>query len=250
MAIREIDIDSISSYLDAIRTATAHWYFPRGCNPWFRGQTDGSKPPIPSVFRKSHKEQDLVTFFVQRAGMYKDGALPQSPAQWLSLMQHVGLPTRLLDWTESALAALYFAVNQDANIDSAVWVLDSIELNKLSGIINLPSSTMEPVADSYRIAFSINPKSPSTFPIAVAPTHVHVRMAAQRGYFTIHGTDKRSFVAQFEHHKLANDRRLIKMNIRSGDREHLKRDLGLLGIKQATLFPDLDGLAAELADTF
>jgi hypothetical protein len=250
MAIREVEVDSVSCYLDAIRDVTSHWYFPTGCNPWFRGQSDGSKPPLPSVFRRSHKEQDLVTFFIQRAGMYTNDPLPRSPAQWLSLMQHVGLPTRLLDWTDSALAGLFFAVNSEANIDGAVWMLDPIELNKLSNIVNLPASDMEPVVQSYKIAFSANPKNPPKFPIAVSPTHVHKRMAVQRGCFTIHGRDKRSFVAQFEQHPFAGDGRLVKLRIPERARQPLIRELAILGIKYATLFPDLDGLARELADTF
>jgi hypothetical protein len=250
MPILEITVDSFPAYLDAIRDATSHWYFPTGCNPWFRGQSDGSKKPIPTVFRNPHKEEDLVTSFAQRARMYTDQLLPNSRAQWLSLMQHVGLPTRLLDWSDSALVGLFFAVNNDVPVDAAVWLLDPIELNKLSNIVNLPASDTEPVSDSYGIAFSRNPKNPSKFPIAVSPTQVHLRMAVQRGCFTIHGTDRRSFVAQFENHALATDKRIVKLNIPAGARTSLRKDLALLGIKHATLFPDLDGLARELTETY
>ena len=250
MGIREIDVDTVSCYLDAIRDVTSHWYFPTGCNPWFRGQSDGSKPPLPGVFRKSHKEQDLVTFFVQRAGMYTNEPLPRSPAQWLSLMQHVGLPTRLLDWTDGALIALFFAVNSEVNIDGAVWMIDPIELNKLSGITNFPASDIPPVVKSYQIAFSVNPINPPKFPIAVFPTNVHRRMAVQRSCFTIHGSDKRSFVEQFERHNFANDSRLVKLRIPAIARQNLRKQLAMLGVKYSTLFPDLDGLARELYDTF
>ena len=47
-------------------------------------------------------------------------------------MQHSGAPTRLSDWTEGGLIALYFAVRNNANRDSdtAVWILDPWELNR------------------------------------------------------------------------------------------------------------------------
>lgn len=250
MAIHEAKVDSVSCYLDVIRDVTSHWFFPTGCNPWFRGQADGNKPPLPSVFRRNHKEQDLVTFFIQRAGMYTNDPLPRSPAQWLSLMQHVGLPTRLLDWTDGALIALFFAVNSEVSADGAVWLLDPIELNKLSNVVNLPASDMEPVVQSYKIAFNANPNNPPKFPIAVFPTNVHKRMAVQRGCFTIHGSDKRSFVTQFEQHSFSDDGRLVKLRVPAMARQVLRKELAILGIKHATLFPDLDGLARELADTF
>lgn len=43
--------------------------------------------------------------------------------EWLGLMQHYGAPTRLLDFTESPLVALYFASRAQFDSDFSVWSL-------------------------------------------------------------------------------------------------------------------------------
>ena len=46
--------------------------------------------------------------------------------EWLFLAQHVGLPTRLIDWTENALLALHFAVEEESPV---VWMLNPMALS-------------------------------------------------------------------------------------------------------------------------
>lgn len=118
------------------RTGGPCWYF--------RGQADASWDLRPSLLRLigdrgiSHKKAHGIEFgvyrrFVAEAHIHFRGHLPHfglgpSPAWWM-LMQHHQCPTRLLDWTESPYVAAYFAVEQLADADGAIWMLPSSPLD-------------------------------------------------------------------------------------------------------------------------
>src|SRR5271169_924413 len=87
---------------------------------FWRGHGDADWYLLPQVFRRDaeqpqipkYDECALIGHFVARAPTRSHTKMPHRDDYfgWLFLAQHYGLPTRLLDWTENPLVALYFAV--------------------------------------------------------------------------------------------------------------------------------------------
>ena len=121
---------------------------------WFRGHAKSDWELKPTLYRKqTHNEINLLRMFKQDAS-YLVTPRPFYSYDWLFIMRHHGVPTRLLDWTESPLVAAYFAVNEFNENDGAIWVMLPLELNRIGRILrdpnHLPSFDEDKHMHSYR----------------------------------------------------------------------------------------------------
>jgi hypothetical protein len=206
--------------------------------------------------------------------------------EWLFLAQHVGLPTRLLDWTEGLLVAVYFALKET---NPAVWMLDPVELNRRASNLSLNDNEFSLTwfspdkAPITRIEFAelllhlanrpngedekLEAKANS---LQLGPNlgNVNIRGAWELDRIgtelpvAIHPTNihvrMNSQKSCFTIHgtkkqsisELVDSRVLRKYVIPSEYIDSFKNDLRMIGFTHTSIFPDLDNLAKELSEIF
>ena len=156
------------------------------------------------------------------------GVLPQSDWEWLSLAQHHGMATRLLDWTGNPLAALWFAVRKPPldKKHGVVWVFDPHEDDYVK-----PEPGSSPFVGARTRVF--------------APKHIARRIIAQSGWFTVHKyAEKKGFIPLERHFRYIH--KLAKLVIPHEHFAGVRYDLSQCGVNPASMLTDLDGLCSHI----
>lgn len=241
-------IDSLGTLVGAVMAAAA-----RGRPLWYRGQRHVEWDVQASIHRDytAAEERHLTNQFRSRAGMrYQRTPAHGDQAAWLSLMQHYGLPTRMVDWTRSPLIGAYFAVEPyiarpDAtpDADAVVWVLRPQTLNRLEGGTDVtPSINGTLCRPLLSPAFDHEAPEPGLVR-AVMGSETDLRLFVQQGCFTIH-CDRTPLNRMPGHAEF-----LDALVIPAASIHRVAEELDVCSFRQGDIFPDLGHLAAELRDT-
>jgi hypothetical protein len=272
--------NSLSRYLTAVAGVRKRWDVPKSKELWFRAEDSkhketrlqpglyrpaksGIRKPIRSLLRI---ENDLYQEFERCASQLSDARLSSHDWEWdcYFLMQHHGVPTRLLDWTDSALIALHFAIRDKlipAKSGAVVYALDPYwllsELDEDPDRVNAKSrwatyaesDTSVESRDWDRLYLPADeedfenklletPEIPALFD----SPHVSRRIAAQRSRFMIFGTD----LAWLSNRLGKKTARLDSITIPGNAISRIRQELRDAGMTESVVFPDLDGLGREL----
>jgi hypothetical protein len=164
---------------------------------------------------------------------------------WLALLRHHGAPTRLLDFTKSPYVAAYFAL-EDARTDAAVYALNTPALWSAA-----------PSFDASLTRDGIDPREqgnyeryflPNRWPIVWfgEPTYMDRRLIAQSGLFVMPGQLDAPLDQVLDGYR-GNAPLLVKYVLPFAMRAQAMQSLYRMNVTDASLFPDLDGLARSTA---
>lgn len=262
-ALKTKFVDSLEEYISFIEQLRPS----RNSPLWYRGCGKVSHPLKPSLYRHSSSKtiEDLMNLEKQLMARFQQRSIPfhtrpptNDPWEWLFLMQHYGVPTRLLDWTESPLMALFFAVtsaphklgssgNPVFNAAAAVWILDPAQWNKsaidLKSFTGSVLTTDDPNVNAYKPVGDVKTMKP--FPISIYGAHNSQRIVAQRGVFVCFGKDTRPMETIFAREKLPSEC-LLRLVVKRGSLPSVHEALRRHGHTDSVVFPDLEGLAREI----
>lgn len=222
-------IRKVTSLNDFIAQNEENWH---PIHHWvYRGVPDTSFALRPTLGRHRIQNQDwllnremcLLNEFKRLA----PGFIPNSPEgdlEWLCLARHHGLATRLLDWTQNALVALYFAAYPDCNCDFAVY---SLWYSAWLG-------------DRHEMSLEEIQKYPES--ILYFPRRTNARLGSQSSVILLCNPPWDDYDDPHGN--------VIKYIFPSEGRNKIRYQLRMLGLKPSVIWADLEGIAQDINDEY
>ncbi len=253
--IRSRTVRSVGEFVQAVVEIADILNAPYG-GIWYRGVGDRRLSLAPGiVWRKVDDEDSLIEDFLVGVPALTAQEISE-PWHLYSLMQHHGLPTRLLDWSKSPLVALFFAlahgVDHDERSVSCVWVMNPYRLNflalEIEEVFAARSNYGIDEHNSFKVNYLPRPLRPlhrtdkvPAPPMAIEPAFTNRRLVSQQGCFTVHGTDPSGL------ERLPGmSESLFRLEVPSRHCKRVREELEQLGFRADWIYQDLDRLSLRI----
>ena len=207
---------------------------------YYRGHTHSAYELIPTLLRKCLKgETEHNLYHECYARIPNQMSTVKSSWESLATLQHYGVPTRLLDWTESFATALYFSL-QEESASPCIFLINafrhnrSVKASKKPRIL-LPGLDEFPDYLEHFVDFESRKEWPYRRPVFIQLPWTSERIKAQNGFFTVHGDE----VPLEESSK----KYIRKIMIPDEALEGAWKFLEMSGTSDESMFPDMVGFS-------
>jgi hypothetical protein len=220
----------------------------------FRGLSDAAYDLKTSLMRLGGNYETLEVPLLRNFKKYAQSNAAQNDSvwNWLSVAQHHGLPTRLLDWTYSPYVALHFATAnlERFNVDGVVWCVDYVnakdylpkDLQAVLAEGRSNSFTVEMLAEAGITLDSLAKKLTAPFPVFMEPPSLDGRIINQFALFSLMSDPTVLVNEWLLNHPYLFRRIIIPASLKWEIRDKLDQ----ANITERVLFPGLDGLSQWL----
>lgn len=220
----------------------------------FRGLSDSNYKLESRLARHGRDFRKLEKHLLRNFKKYAHRSVVEKDSiwNWLSVAQHYGLPTRLLDWTYSPFVAMHFATADiDAfNVDGVIWAVNYVKTHnilpeKLSRKLEEEGAnvfTVEMLFESIKSLTELEDLSSDPFILFFEPPSIDDRIVNQFAFFSM-SSDSRVVLNSWLEDKMDFWRKIV---IPAELKWEIRDKLDQANITERVLFPGLDGLTKWL----
>ncbi len=252
LSMHSINVHSWSELMDRLYDESWRPEINRFRSPFvYRGLSDADYPLVTSLIRLHGYYHQMEPHLLRNFRKYAHRNIVERDTtwHWLSLAQHHGLPSRLLDWTVSPLVAAHFATVNTMRYDrdGVIWMVNSRKVHsmlpeKLKSEIDREGAdyfTVEMLARVVPNLTDLDALAPPAFAIFFEPPSIDDRITNQFALFSVMPDVNSRLDDWLKNHPDLWRKIIIPAKLKWEIRDKLDQ----ANVTERVLFPGLDGLS-------